>query len=156
MQRILVATDGSGAGTDAVKFAADLALAHAALLNIAYVVRLFDELPGDDEDLASYPHDLTEDDYAVLRIAADLAERAGVWATTDLLPGPPVDALIAHADATGPDVIVVGSRGLGALGSAILGSVSLGVLRKARRPVVIVRGDVVHNESSRATARISI
>ncbi|GAA5076196.1 nucleotide-binding universal stress UspA family protein [Thermocatellispora tengchongensis] len=38
------------------------------------------------------------------------------------------------------DLVVVGSRGLGTLGCAVLGSVSHGVLRHARRPVAVVRG----------------
>jgi nucleotide-binding universal stress UspA family protein len=142
VKTILVATDGSRAGTSAVQLAIDLAVAHAALLNIAHVVPPFDMVPVDDEEVASYPHDPTDDEHGVLRAAAQLARGAGVRATTDLLPGPPVAALISHADETAAGVIVVGSRGHGALASAILGSVSLGLLRNARRPVLIVRGEL--------------
>jgi len=44
------------------------------------------------------------------------------------------------ADSKGADLIVVGSRGRGPVGSALLGSVSHGVVRQAKRPVLIVRG----------------
>lgn len=51
--------------------------------------------------------------------------------------GHPVPA-IRDAAATA-DLVVVGSRGLGLLGSAVLGSVSHGVLRQTRCPVAVVR-----------------
>lgn len=51
--------------------------------------------------------------------------------------GHPVDALI-QASRTA-DLLVVGSRGRGALGSAMLGSVSRGVLHHADCPVAVVR-----------------
>jgi nucleotide-binding universal stress UspA family protein len=45
------------------------------------------------------------------------------------------------ADEVGADAIVMGTRGLGAFKSAILGSVSQGVLRHGHRPVVAVPSD---------------
>ncbi|MEU6740852.1 universal stress protein [Streptosporangium sandarakinum] len=55
----------------------------------------------------------------------------------DVSSSHPVDALVeASEDA---DLVVVGSRGMGTIGSAILGSVSRGVLHHARCPVAVVR-----------------
>ncbi|MFF0311271.1 universal stress protein [Streptosporangium sp. NPDC004379] len=55
----------------------------------------------------------------------------------DVSSAHPVDALVeASAEA---DLVVVGSRGMGTIGSAILGSVSRGVLHHARCPVAVVR-----------------
>jgi nucleotide-binding universal stress UspA family protein len=54
--------------------------------------------------------------------------------------GDPPSIILAAADEEGaPSLIVVGSRGLGAVKRLVLGSVSAAVLRAARGPVLIVR-----------------
>src|SRR5918999_1874784 len=55
-----------------------------------------------------------------------------------LVEGSPADRLIEVADDEGADLLVVGSRGRGALSSAVLGGVSRKVARDARCPVVVV------------------
>jgi nucleotide-binding universal stress UspA family protein len=62
-----------------------------------------------------------------------------VPAATKLLRGDPVDEIVAYADSLDVDLLVIGSRGHGALASALLGSVSCGVLRESKRPVLVVR-----------------
>ena len=59
----------------------------------------------------------------------------------------PAAAVLAAAD--GAELIVVGSRGRGATGSALHGSVSSAVLRHARCPVVVVPNGTVGRSSSR-------
>jgi nucleotide-binding universal stress UspA family protein len=68
-----------------------------------------------------------------------LAAEKGFGVQTELLTGSPVDEIVAYADTIDADLIVVGSRGHGALASAVLGSVSQGVLHEARRPVLVFR-----------------
>jgi nucleotide-binding universal stress UspA family protein len=55
----------------------------------------------------------------------------------ELLEGPPADAILSVAEARRADEIVVGSRGLGRVRSA-LGSVSHEVLHRASVPVVVI------------------
>jgi nucleotide-binding universal stress UspA family protein len=55
-----------------------------------------------------------------------------------LVEGSPADRLIEVADDEGAELLVVGSRGRGALSSAVLGGVSRKVARDARCPVVVV------------------
>jgi nucleotide-binding universal stress UspA family protein len=56
---------------------------------------------------------------------------------TELLDSPPAEAITRVAEARGADEIVIGSRGLGRVRSA-LGSVSQEVLHRARVPVVVI------------------
>ena len=55
-----------------------------------------------------------------------------------LVEGAPADRLIEVADQEDAELLVVGSRGRGALSSAVLGGVSRKVARDARCPVVVV------------------
>ena len=89
---------------------------------------------------ASQPHELTDYDRGLLEEARTLAAERGIDAETQMLRGDTVDELVAYADTIDADLIVVGSRGHGSFASAVLGSVSRGVLREARRPVLVVRG----------------
>lgn len=55
------------------------------------------------------------------------------------LEGPPAKMLVDYAKNVKADMIVVGSRGRGALGSLLLGSVGHGVVHTADRNVLIVK-----------------
>jgi nucleotide-binding universal stress UspA family protein len=110
-------------------------------------VRTLDLLSDGDEEIFALPHAPTEHDHAVLAQAVAVAESAGVEATTVLRIGSTVDEIVAYATACAVDVIVVGSRGHGALTSALVRSVSLGVLRKSTRRVIVVRSGATDREA---------
>lgn len=61
----------------------------------------------------------------------------GLEVTTEHLTGTVADVLCEAAGFA--EVLVLGSRGLGGLGGFMVGSVSLGVVSRAERPVVLVR-----------------
>jgi nucleotide-binding universal stress UspA family protein len=58
---------------------------------------------------------------------------------TRLEHGDPADELCRVAEATDADLIVIGSRGRGAVLRSLFGSTSYRVLQSATRPVVVVR-----------------
>jgi nucleotide-binding universal stress UspA family protein len=141
MDSIVIATDGSPSAQEATGFGLELAAEHGAAVTFVFVTPSVDVLPTAGFGVtAAAPHELSEADRKPLDTALAVADEAGVRARTRLFRGDPVDEIVAYADAVDADLIVVGSRGHGTLASALLGSVSRGILREARRPVLIVRG----------------
>lgn len=139
MKRIVVATDGSPSAAEASRFGIELAREHDAELVFAHVVPEYDVVPASVLSIGGvFPHELRAYDTALLEDAAALAAEQGVIATTALLRGDTVDAIVEYAGSHGADLIVVGSRGHGPITGALLGSVSLGILRRAGLPVAIV------------------
>jgi nucleotide-binding universal stress UspA family protein len=76
----------------------------------------------------------------VLETAA-LAEEAGVETRTAVLRGIPVEEICLAAETYKPRFLVIGSHGWGAVRRAVFGSVSTGVLHRAKCPVLVVRAD---------------
>ena len=78
------------------------------------------------------------------RLLEDAAQRVGgrfpeVAVTSELLAGMPREVLEEISGST--DLLVVGTRGLGAVMGVLLGSVSRGILHDAGCPVAIIRSD---------------
>lgn len=141
MKKFLLATDGSASARDAVAFGLELAAEQSAEVIVVHVAPALDIVPTTSFGIpGAMPHPLSAHDRAALEEASALAAEAGVSARTELLTGNPVDEIVAYADSIDADLIVIGSRGHGVVASALLGSVSKGVLHEARRPVLVVRG----------------
>lgn len=71
--------------------------------------------------------------------AEALFDAEGVPFEREIGSGEPAAAVVEMAERLGCDAIILGARGLGALRSALLGSVSQGVLHASRFPVTIVK-----------------
>jgi nucleotide-binding universal stress UspA family protein len=138
MNRVLVATDGSPPSAEAADVAIELASEHRSELSFVHVVPRLDVVTAGDFTEA-FPHEPTERDQVLLEEAAAVAAEHGIVATTALLHGVTVEEIIVFADSHDVDLIVVGSRGHGAVARALLGSVSQGGLRESKCPVLIVR-----------------
>ena len=140
MKKILVATDGSASSAEAVNFGVELAAEHEAEVIFVHVVPELDVIPVAVFGMGgAFPHEPSATDRELLDDAAAVAAEHGVVSTTALLKGDTVDEIAAFADSHDADLIVVGTRGHGAVAGALLGSVSRGILRETKRPVLVVR-----------------
>ena len=145
MKRILVTTDGSPSSTEAVAFGVELATEHESELIFVHVVPKLDIVPatGFGGMGGAFPHEPSEHDHVLLEDAAAVASEHGIVSTTAMLRGDTVDEIVAYADSHDVDLIVVGSRGHGAIAGTLLGSVSLGLLGESKRPILIVKAATV-------------
>jgi nucleotide-binding universal stress UspA family protein len=133
---ILVAWDGSGHARRALAEAVDIARTQGArltLLTVAAPVQVWAGpyvVPISEADLAR----------AAERIAAEgeALVPEGVPVSARTASGHAGMELLKRAQAADHDLIVMGSRGRGAVRSAVLGSVSHYVLNHAQVPVLIV------------------
>jgi nucleotide-binding universal stress UspA family protein len=75
---------------------------------------------------------------AVRKVKA-LCDEHGVECEGMIVEGQPTEAIVDVADKIMADCIVIGSIGMSALERALIGSVSDGVLKQAKCPVLMVR-----------------
>jgi len=143
--RILLATDGSEEAELAALRAVDIAEKTDSELHVVHVgvVPSF---------LVSYPGTLGYERRLYDQIEEESRQRlrelswrvkaaGGTVAGTHLRLGQVALEIVALAEELGVGLIVMGSRGLGGVRRALMGSVSDSVVRHAHCPVLVVRSD---------------
>ena len=135
-ERILVGFDGSPNSLAAMNWAVDFAGAGATLV----AVWVWDATPlavGSDAFFFPDASDLAAERFHhLLEPIDERATAAGVTIEREFVRGTPRAALSSHADDV--DLVVVGARGHGAVGSALLGSVSTWRLHPVHRPMAVI------------------
>ncbi len=142
--KILVAVDGSPESDAAVRWAAREAELRRLPITLVHVVEpVVTSWPV--RSLQAEFNEWQEDnarqvlEHAQKMLRSNLGESELSSIRAEVLHGYAVAALVdASHDAS---MLVVGSRGMGAFGRAVLGSVSSGVVHHARCPVAIVHAD---------------
>src|SRR5437763_9615576 len=109
MKKLLIATDGSAASTEAVEFGLELAEEHDAAVIFVHVAPGTDIIPvgGLAGAMPRVPHELDAHDRAPLEEAERLGEERGLHVNGKLLSGDIVDEIVAFADSQAVDLIVV-------------------------------------------------
>jgi nucleotide-binding universal stress UspA family protein len=152
--RILLATDGSESATHATQAAVELSKKTDSELHVLYV--------GEDAYSAALvypeatdPEGVGHEDPALIEELGRQFEQTarqvldaevekvravgGTVAEAYLRMGTPAAEVVSLAEELGVGLIVVGSRGLGGIRRALIGSVSDSVVRHAHCPVLVVR-----------------
>jgi nucleotide-binding universal stress UspA family protein len=141
--RILLATDGSEESELAALRAVDLADATHSELHVVHVgvVSIFlKSCPGTLGYERRLYEQIEEMSRELLRKQSWRVKVAGgTVAGTHLRMGEVDLEIVALAEELGADLIVMGSRGLGGVRRALMGSVSDSVVRHAHCPVLVVR-----------------
>ena len=149
--KILLATDGSEEAASAARTAADLAQKTGSELHVVLVELSTAYVGMGPPEIADIPapeqEELDEEaqsllDTQVRQIKADGGTVTGAY----LRLGRPDVEIVALAEELGAGLIVVGSRGLGGIRRALMGSVSDSVVRHAHCPVLVVRKEEPHIE----------
>lgn len=141
MRTIVAAIDFSDVTDAVLRIAAEQARAFGARLRLLHVADADGAFVGYDaanrveRDLRA--EDLHHDHRALIEHAERL-RAGGLDVRSVLVEGPTVDTIVEQAADLGADLVVVGSHGHGSLYQALLGSVSAGVVREARCPVLVV------------------
>lgn len=133
IRQIAVAWDGSPEAREAVIHAEALARRETAGLRLLTVDVASTTLPGIvgwEAPAPKAPQEVLDDGVAIVSPGLEVEGR--------LIDGGEIATAIAEECRVGVDLLVVGSRGYGALGRVLLGSVSTGLLHRARCPVLSV------------------
>jgi nucleotide-binding universal stress UspA family protein len=151
--KILLATDGSEEASLAARIAVDLADKTGSELHVAFVLhtqdapgyntRDFDIEKPHEEEIRQMGQRLLDEQ--VRRVE----ETGGTVAGAHFRMALPDRGILAVGEEVGAGLIVVGSRGLGGVKRALMGSVSDSVVRHAHCPVLVARKKDIPDQEER-------
>jgi len=137
--KLLLAVDGSEHALRAARIAADLARTlKSTELRIVVAYEAIPPYLGEPNMQYAIDARMKEAQSVLEKAVSEVGKIPGK-VHTEVLEGPPAEAIIDVATTRESDVIVMGSRGLGRLAGLLLGSTSQKVVSHAPCPVLIVR-----------------
>lgn len=143
MKTIAYATDGSQSAADALAFAVELCKETGATLEVIAVTPPRAVGKGSAGIAVTEVEEVGGAEH-LAESAAATAREAGLSANTHVRHGDPAKEIADAAAESGADLLVVGSRGLGALRGALMGSVSRSLVAHSKVPVTVVKSDGEH------------
>jgi len=144
--RVLLAVDGSKESRAAAEAAVEISASTGSGLHVMFVIPTAEHLYGHhlySKELKQSIREQAEDDVtAFLDEQVGLIEASGGKVEgTHMVVGRPDAEIVKLAEELPAGLTVVGSRGLGGVRRALVGSVSDSVIRHAHGPVLVVRSE---------------
>jgi nucleotide-binding universal stress UspA family protein len=139
--KLLIATDLSDSTAKVIKNVLELAKSLSAEMWLIHVVEPDPDIvgitarPQSDQDIIA--EKISRDHRELQEIAKEIRNQ-GLTITALQVQGPTVEMILNEALELEVDIIVIGSHGRGAVYELLVGSVSSGVLKKARCPVLVI------------------
>jgi nucleotide-binding universal stress UspA family protein len=142
MQKLFVALDASDSARHALEYAIRLAKEHGGIeLHLATVhpeaviyghIQVY--VPKEKMDELQRVHGAE-----ILKPAIEAVKKVGVPFTSEILEGNTAPMIVKRAEELDCAGIVMGTRGMGAVGNLVLGSVSTKVLHLTHLPVTLIK-----------------
>lgn len=147
--RILLAVDGSEHAARAIALTGEIAQKFGATVTVIHAMPRAGSgrVPEELAQVVRLEHvEVTEAnilrqvaEQVVERAASQLADAGVKQVVTTIEVGDPATRIVEASRSGGSDLIVIGRRGLGSIGGALLGSVSLKVSHLAECPCLTVK-----------------
>lgn len=138
--KILVPVDGSDNSKRALEQAVSVAGRNGTSITIVHVIDMPPTVYVESQKLLNQLLEKYRQESAkVLDEYEEIAKKRGIEVKSAILEGDAAASIVDYADKHGFDMIVMGSRGLGKIKGAFLGSVSSKVLHHAKCSVLIVK-----------------
>jgi len=141
MHAILVPIDGSKQARRALKYAIKFVKAgfpaDIHVINVQPIVLPLGELPLIDADLIEQAQQ--EQAKKLLKSAATLLDKAAVKYSQHFEFGPIAGSIVNYAKSRSCDSIIMGTRGMGAFGNLVLGSIANQVIHLTEIPVTLIK-----------------
>jgi nucleotide-binding universal stress UspA family protein len=142
MRKILVPVDGSENALRALSYALKLAKENKAIALHLITVHQEPVIYGEiqvyvsREKMEELQRNHSMD---ILQPAVDAAKAAGVSYTSEILVGDTASMVVKRADELNGDGIVMGTRGMSAVGNLVMGSVATKVVHLTKLPVTLIK-----------------
>jgi len=135
-KHILVALDEAGEPRKGMEKAIYLAKLSGAKITGVNVIVISPTLAS---TVTNYRDYMAEKAQEMLDRAKESCEKQGIQLASKILDGSPASKIAEFAEEEKVDLVIVGSRGLGGMSEAILGSVATSIVHKSKVSVLVVK-----------------
>ncbi len=135
-KHIVVALDDAGESKKGMEQAIYIAKLSGAKITGVNVIVVAPTLVS---TVTNYRDHLTKKAQEMLDSAKESCEKQGIQFASKILDGSPASKIAEFAEEEKVDLVIVGSRGLGGIKGAILGSVANSLVHKSKVSVLVVK-----------------